>query len=148
MNPFDLRSALLARHAQHVVLIHFPIALFLVAVAFDILAVWANKDAWRQFAYLNLTLAALAVIPTLLTGVAAWQWQLDGQRLKGILLYHLLTASTAALCIWASWWMRFRLRRAANSSSRGRLALVVEVLGAFFIMLAAHLGGFLSGVNS
>ena len=86
MNPFDLRSALLARHAQHVVLIHFPIALFLVAVAFDILAVWANKDAWRQFAYLNLTLAALAVIPTVLTGVAAWQWQLEGQRLKGILL--------------------------------------------------------------
>ena len=27
MNPFDLRSILLARHAQHVVLIHFPIAL-------------------------------------------------------------------------------------------------------------------------
>jgi len=26
---FDLRAALLAKHAQHVVLIHFPIALFM-----------------------------------------------------------------------------------------------------------------------
>ena len=33
MNPFDLKAALLARHAQHVVLIHFPIALFIASVA-------------------------------------------------------------------------------------------------------------------
>jgi hypothetical protein len=33
MNPFDIRSALLAKHAQHVVLIHFPIALFITGVA-------------------------------------------------------------------------------------------------------------------
>ena len=29
MQPFDLRAAMLAKHAQHVVLIHFPIALFI-----------------------------------------------------------------------------------------------------------------------
>ena len=33
VNPFDLKTALLAKHAQHVVLIHFPIALFITAVA-------------------------------------------------------------------------------------------------------------------
>ncbi len=38
MNPWDLRSALLAKHAQHVVLIHFPIALFLTGVLFDLVA--------------------------------------------------------------------------------------------------------------
>ena len=27
VNPFDFKTALLAKHAQHVVLIHFPIAL-------------------------------------------------------------------------------------------------------------------------
>jgi len=30
LNPFDLKTVLLAKHAQHVVLIHFPIELFLV----------------------------------------------------------------------------------------------------------------------
>jgi uncharacterized membrane protein len=46
MNPFDLKSVLLARHAQHVVLIHFPIALFLVSVAFD----FASQQ-WRNSAF-------------------------------------------------------------------------------------------------
>ncbi len=35
MSPLDIRSAILAKHAQHVVLIHFPIALFLTGVACD-----------------------------------------------------------------------------------------------------------------
>jgi uncharacterized membrane protein len=36
MNPFDLKTALLAKHAQHVVVIHFPIALFMVSALFDL----------------------------------------------------------------------------------------------------------------
>ena len=36
VNLFDLKTALLAKHAQHVVLIHFPVALFIAAVAFDL----------------------------------------------------------------------------------------------------------------
>jgi hypothetical protein len=37
VHPFDLKTALLAKHAQHVVLIHFPIALFITGVAFDLI---------------------------------------------------------------------------------------------------------------
>jgi hypothetical protein len=33
LHPFDIKAAPLARHAQHVVLIHFPIALFIAGVA-------------------------------------------------------------------------------------------------------------------
>ena len=49
MNPWDIRAALLAKHAQHVVLIHFPIALFLAGVAFDLAKIrsgaFARSDA-------------------------------------------------------------------------------------------------------
>jgi uncharacterized membrane protein len=38
LHPFDIKAALLATHAQHVVLIHFPIALFIGGVIFDFLA--------------------------------------------------------------------------------------------------------------
>ena len=34
MNPFDLKAARLAKQAQHPVIIHFPIALFVISVAF------------------------------------------------------------------------------------------------------------------
>ena len=43
VNPFSLKTVFLARHAQHVVLIHFPIALFIAAVAFDCLAQWTKN---------------------------------------------------------------------------------------------------------
>lgn len=44
VNPFDIRIVPLAKHAQHVVLIYFPIALFTVAGAFDYLAQWTKKQ--------------------------------------------------------------------------------------------------------
>jgi uncharacterized membrane protein len=42
-DPFDLKTVVLAKHAQHVVLIHFPIALFITGVAFDVIAHWSNR---------------------------------------------------------------------------------------------------------
>ncbi len=89
MHPFDLKAALLAKHAQHVVLIHFPIALFIAGVAFDFLAQRTKQRILAAAAYCNLLAAAVATVPVLITGILAWQWQLEGQRLKGILLMHL-----------------------------------------------------------
>ena len=48
VNPFDIKTVLLARHAQHVVLIHFPIALFIVAVAFDYVAQRTRIGRWPR----------------------------------------------------------------------------------------------------
>jgi len=61
-NPFDIATVVLAKHAQHVVLIHFPIALFITAVAFDYLAVWTNRGALAAAAYFNLLLAAVFTV--------------------------------------------------------------------------------------
>ena len=61
VNPFDLKTVLLAKHAQHVVLIHFPIALFTVAVVFDFLAQGAKSRSLAAAAYFNLMLAASAI---------------------------------------------------------------------------------------
>jgi uncharacterized membrane protein len=79
MNPFDPKAALLAKHAQHVVLVHFPIALFMTGVLFDLAARW-TKEVTRQTTLaagsrLNILAAAVSVLPTLATGLAAWQWQ-------------------------------------------------------------------------
>jgi len=105
INPFDVKTVLLAKHAQHVVLIHFPIALFTVAVAFDFAAYWTKKRMMAMAAYFNLMVAAVFTLPVVATGLAAWQWALEGQTLKGILLFHLvlgcLSAALILLCILA-----------------------------------------------
>ena len=111
MNPFDIKSVLLAKHAQHVVLVHFPIALFLVGVAFDWLAQWKKNAALASAAYYNLLVAAVSTLPVVATGILAWRWQLEGARLKGNLLFHLILGTVSSLLIWLVWWLHHQTRR-------------------------------------
>jgi uncharacterized membrane protein len=146
MDPFDPKSVLLARHAQHVVLIHFPIALFLVSVACDFVAQWKRAAVFATVAYFNLTVAAFSSVPAVATGLVAWRWQLEGQRLKGTLLLHLILGLASAVMIWVVWWLHFRSRKPERSLPFYRLPL--EALAAAVVAITAHLGGFLSGVNA
>jgi uncharacterized membrane protein len=146
MNPFDLKSVLLARHAQHVVLVHFPIALFLVSVGFDFAAQWRRNTAFTTVSYYNLTLAALSSVPVVVTGLMAWHWQLEGQKIKGTLLLHLLLGLASTVLIWLTWWVHFRSRKPERTLPIYRLPL--EIVAAAVVGLTAHLGGFLSGVNA
>src|ERR1700736_4158808 len=116
VNPFDLKTVVLAKHAQHVVLIHFPIALFMVAVAFDFLAQWAKSRTLAAAAYFNLLLAAGFTVPVLATGLAAWQWALEGQKMKGILLMHLVLGCVSAVVIWVVFLIHLHARRHPENS--------------------------------
>lgn len=146
LNPFDLKSALTAKHAQHVVLIHFPIALFLVGVLFDFIAQIAKRSVFAAVAYFNLLCAAISVLPVVATGLLAWQFQLEGQKLKGVLLMHLLLGCTSLLLIWVAWILH---RRSGDQLGQSLpiLRLGFETFAAGVVMLTSHLGGFLSGVN-
>jgi uncharacterized membrane protein len=148
VNPFDLKTVVLAKHAQHVVLIHFPIALFMVAVAFDFLAQWAKSRSLASAAYFNLLLAASFTVPVVATGLAAWQWALEGQKLKGILLMHLVLGCTSAVVIWIVFLIHFRARRHPEKSlPLPTYRLSLEAIAVLLVGVTAHLGGFLSGVN-
>lgn len=147
VDPFNLRTVCLAKHAQHVVLIHFPIALFLAGVLFDLLSRGKRTSQLASAAYLNLSVAAAAVIPTVATGLLAWQFALEGKRLKGLLLLHVIAASFAGLLVIVSWWMHWRSRK-SEPLLLPCYRIPVELLGVVVIALTAHLGGFLSGVNS
>jgi len=146
VNPFDLRTILLARHAQHVVIIHFPIALFITGVGLDLFSRGKRNSQFASAAYFNLSIAAATVIPAVLTGLLAWQFALEGKRLKGLLLFHLIAASIAAALVITSWWVHWRTRK-AESLVLPSFRLSIELLGVAVIGFTAHLGGFLSGVN-
>ena len=145
MNPFDLKTVFLAKHAQHVVLIHFPIALLISAVAFDLIAQRTKRSGMAEAAYYNLLIAAISTLPVLVTGLLAWRFQLEGQRVKGILLEHLVLGSLSSVMIWLVWWVHFRARRQNVPPPNYRFALELLAVGA--VVLTGHLGGFLSGVN-
>src|SRR5580658_6017355 len=146
INPFDLKSALLAKHAQHVVLIHFPIALFISSFVLDLLATLTGRRSLARPAYYNLVGAAIMALPAVVTGVLAWQLQLEGAKLKGNLRLHLVLGASSAVLIWMlAWWRRGQERR-----DRGGLAVgywAVAFLAVLVVALTGHLGGILSGVE-
>ena len=146
VNPFDIKAALLQGHAQHPVIVHFPIALFMASVVFEVLAIWRNQPIFASVAYFNLVGAALSLPFTIATGLGAWQWQLEGATLKGNLRLHLICALTSATLIFVLWWMRSRLRATASPPRIPYFA--VAGLALMAITLTGHLGGILSGVET
>ena len=146
VKPFDIRTVILAKHAQHVALIHFPIAVFVTAVAFDYLAQWTKNQTLAAAAFFNMLLAAVSTVPAVMTGFAAWQWALEGQTLKGILLMHLVLGCLSSVVIWLACWIHWRVRRDA-AASLPTYRLPFEAVAVLLVGLTGHLGGFLTGVN-
>ena len=146
MHPFDIKTVLLAKHAQHVVLIHFPIALFIAGVGCDLVALRTRDPITAAVARCNLLLAALFVPPVLLTGLLAWKWALDGQAFNGVLLWHLLAGCVAGALIVAVGCLHLG-GKPHTGRPLARYRWFLEVVAVLLVGLTAHLGGFLSGVN-
>jgi len=145
-DPFGLRAWLVAPHAQHPVIVHFPIALFIMSAVFEALAIWRKQPLFASVAYYNLLAAAISVPFTIATGLAAWQWQLEGATLKGNLRLHLVFALTTATIILALYWKRSRFR--SRDQQPGVAYFALMLLGLLTITLTGHLGGILSGVEA
>jgi uncharacterized membrane protein len=144
-SPFDLRAVLLAKHAQHVALVHFPIALFLVGVLFDLATQRSKRQDLAAVARFNLLLAAIFSVPVVATGLAAWQFALQGAKLKGVLLLHLVFGITSSIFCLAVGWLHFRAMRKPGSPLPF-FRLPLEVIAGVLIAITGHLGGFVSGV--
>ena len=127
-------------------MIHFPIALFIASVVFELLALWRKQPVLAAVAYYNLLGAAITVPLAIATGIGAWRWQLEGAALKGNLRLHLLCALTSALLIFLLFWMRTRLR--AKQISPHIAYFAVTFLALMMITLTGHIGGILSGVET
>ena len=146
MNPIDLKSVLLAKHAQHVAMVHFPIALIVVSVAFDLLSLRKQNVALLRAAYYTVIVAAISAVPTVATGLLAWQFQFEGKGLKGNLQLHLFLALISSVLIWLVCWLHVQVQRQQRASS-AVFRLTVETVAVALTLLTGHIGGFVSGVN-
>ena len=135
---------LVAPGIQHVILVHFPIALFITAVALDLVGQSSKRKGLADAAYYNLLLAAISTIPVLATGILSWQFKFEGEKLQGVLLLHVVLGTISTLIIWMVWWVNRQSRRRSQVLPTYRLG--VEFLAVVIVALTAHVGGLLSGV--
>lgn len=148
-NPFDLHTLLLPKHAQHPVIVHFPIALFVISLFFDFIAFMRRDRALAAAGYLNLTVAAATSPLALITGLLAWQFAYGGISIasfQGTLAQHLVLGVVSTILIWVLFAMRFTKRREGIAEVK-RAYIILGLIALVIISIAGHLGGYLSGVN-
>lgn len=138
MNPFDWKTVVLAKHAQHVALVHFPIALIVTGVAFDWLGLRKQNPALLRAAYYTLIAAAVAAVPTVATGLLAWQLQFEGKAPQGNLKLHILFALASSALIWLVCWLHIREHRKPRLVPI-ELRLAVEGIAVAITLLTATL---------
>jgi uncharacterized membrane protein len=127
----------------HVVLVHFPIALALAAVLGDVLWIIWRKDFFRSAALYCLLLAALAAIPTVITGDMHLDEQSYIGHMQSIAEKH-QDFGIASMCVLIAAGLVRTLRR---NNPRGwwlgaYVLLIVAV--AVLISLTGYYGGHLS----
>lgn len=146
---FDIKGWILPKHGQHPIIVHFPVALFIISILFDLLALWRKDNGLASAAYLNLVIAALSSPIAVITGFVAWQYAyggISGESFKGTLQQHLIAGIITSLLIGVLWMMR-----AASRKSSKQLAtpayLILALITMALLSFTGHVGGFLSGVN-
>ncbi len=145
LSPFDVKTALLARSAQHPVIVHFPIALFMVSLLLDFIGTWRKNETLRTTAHINLILAAFGALLAVISGLIAWQLLYHGAELKGNLRLHLILGIVTSGLLFALWSIRSRLMKRPTSVIT-RTYFVLGLIAFILIALTGHLGGILSGV--
>jgi uncharacterized membrane protein len=80
-------------------------------------------------------------VPVVATGLAAWQWALEGQKVKGILLIHLVLGCVSSVLIWFVFWVHFRVRRHPEESLQ-KYRLPIEAVAVFVVGLTGISAGF------
>jgi uncharacterized membrane protein len=124
----------------HVLLVHFPIALTLAAALGDILWALRRKDFYRQAGFYCLLLAALAAIPTVITG----DQHLDRQQYAGIMQQIADTHNDLGITTLGVLLAAAAVRAARRNLLRRWWLVTYAVLmaaAAILVTVTAHFGG-------
>ncbi len=141
-----LAKLLLPKHGQHPVLVHFPLALFVLSFVFDFLGNRGRNRGLLGAGYYNLSAAAFFAPITVLTGFLAWQYNYGGISVLSLkqnsnLLIHLLLGLTTTLVLWIAWRLRHKLREEERLPA-SYLAIAFAVF--LIVVITGHLGGTLA----
>lgn len=126
--------------SAHPLIVHFPIALLLTAVALDVAAIASQRPALHRIALWNLWLGALGAAVAVWTGLRAAEVAKHSFEIHQIMERHeRLGAATlvlgAVVVLWRLW-RRDQFGRRARA-----LILMVMLAMAGTLSYGAHLGG-------
>ena len=143
---FTLRTTLLSPRAQHPLLVHFPIALFVFSLLLDVLALVRRSPQLHIAAAFNLMAAAIMSVPACIAGLLAWQIAFGGAALAGTLLFHTVFGAGSFVMLWSLFAVRRKLF-ATPETAPPTAYYVMAFLALGILAMTGFLGGTLSGTT-
>ena len=144
-SPFDVVGAIKAKHAQHPIIVHFPIGLFMASLLFYILARLKKNEGLNAAAYYNIVFSAITGVASVISGIVCWQWKLAGDPLVGNLKLHLILGIVTSVLMFVLWGVRkSQTKKVTDPVTIGYL--ILAIITVVIIALTGHVGGILSGV--
>ena len=148
-NPFSFKSLFFPSHAQHPIIVHFPIALFVFSFFLDIFGIRTGNRNLNAAAYYNLIAAAITGVISVVTGLIAWKFARGGVPLTQDkwLMFHLILGVLTTILIAILWGLRAKTSRDPMGLP-GRTYIILALITMAVISLTGHLGGVVSGIVS
>jgi uncharacterized membrane protein len=115
----------------------FPLALFVTATVFDLIAAGSDNAAFDEVGYWNIAAGIIGAVVAALTGLLDWTGIPAGTRAKRIGLLH-GGANSVVLVLFVISWLT-RVGNTAHQASAG--AVILQVLAVLIGGVAAWLGG-------
>jgi uncharacterized membrane protein len=126
-------KSLIPRHGYHPAIVHFPIALILVAFLLDLGAIFLKKPFLRVAGTYNLVLGGLAGLFAIATGF--WATALKHLPIK-LLMTHLTVGIASIVCVAIC-----LLARRGTSTGAKAVTFVALLAAVILISSAGHFGG-------
>lgn len=131
-------KAKLFGHSLHQMLHVFPLALLVMSVIFDGIALVTRNGSWHQAAYWMIGAGVLSGFAAAIPGIVDWFVIPSGTRAKAVGLWHGV-GNIAVITLFALEWL---LRRGQPSTfNPGGIALTLSVIAFGLLGVTAWLGG-------
>lgn len=128
------------RHPSHPMFVHFPSALFPVALAFDVISLFEPGLTLTRAAFYNITAGLIMAGGAALTGLVDYLPMVGGSRKKTLGTYHMLGQLTAVAAMSLSLLLRaFDF----DADSTGAAPLAAAAVGVSSMAVGNYFGGIL-----
>jgi uncharacterized membrane protein len=127
-------------HPLHLMLVNFPLGLWVTAAVFDIVRLVTGNGYWSGVAFWMIAAGSVGGVLAALTGVTDWTGIPKDTRAKQVGIVHGVGNAIVLTLFIVSWLLRLN-----NPDNPLILAYVLSFLGAALVGLTGWLGGELTG---
>jgi uncharacterized membrane protein len=120
------------------VFVHFPLALWMAAILWDLVGWWQADPLWWRMGYWCLALGLAVSLPALITGLLDYLALRADEPGLNVATAHMMVMMSATTAFGASWLIR---AQAGSAFAPSAWAFALALVGAALLAVGGWLGG-------